>query len=128
VALSDLPLLLLDKSAWVRGPAAVALEAELCLCAITRMEILYSARSASDFELLEEDLAAFRDLRIDTATMDAAVGAQRQAAASGTHRVPIPDLIIAACAERHAADVLHVDRHYELLARYLAFKPIRLAS
>jgi predicted nucleic acid-binding protein len=126
VALSDPPLVLLDKSAWARGAAAAATEAELCLCAITRMEILYSARSGSDFELLEEDLAAFRDLRIDTATIDAAVGAQRQAAASGTHRVPIPDLIIAACAERHAADVLHVDRHYDLLARYLDFKSIRL--
>jgi predicted nucleic acid-binding protein len=128
VALSDRPLLLLDKSAWVRGAAAADQEGELCLCAVTRMEILSSARSATDCELLEEDLAAFRDLRIDTATVDAAVGAQRQAAAAGEHPVPIPDLIVAACAERHAADVLHVDRHYDLLARYLNFKPVRLVS
>jgi predicted nucleic acid-binding protein len=41
-------------------------------------------------------------------------------------RVPLPDLLIAACAQQHAADVLHVDRHYELLAAVLLFRPVRL--
>jgi predicted nucleic acid-binding protein len=40
--------------------------------------------------------------------------------------VPIPDLLIAACAQQHQAAVLHVDRHYDALARVLAFTPVRL--
>lgn len=126
MALTSRPLLLMDKSAWVHGGAERADDAELCLCAITRMEILYSVRLAADFELIEDDTAAFRDLRIDASTIEAAATAQREAAADGQHRVPIPDLLVAACAQQYAAGVLHVDRHYELLSRYLAFEPIRL--
>ncbi len=37
--------LLLDKSALVRGVDVDALLGEPCLCAITRLEMLYSARS-----------------------------------------------------------------------------------
>jgi predicted nucleic acid-binding protein len=32
------------------------------------------------------------------------------------HRRPIPDLIIAATAELHGAEVLHVNRDYDLIA------------
>lgn len=127
MALSDHPLLLVDKSAWVRDASEIVAEAELCLCAITRLEILYSARSGADFSLIEGDLAAFRDLRIDSATLQVAAAAQREAAVSGEHRVPIPDLVVAACAQQHGAGVLHVDRHFDLLARYLTFEPVRLA-
>jgi hypothetical protein len=42
-------LILLDKSAWVRGGATLLDYGELCMCAITRLEILYSARSAADY-------------------------------------------------------------------------------
>ena len=123
------PLLLVDKSAWVRGAAARMIdEAELCLCWVTRAEILYSARSPADFEQIEADLSAFRDLRIDSATLDAASAAQRVAAADGQHRVPLPDLLVAACAQEHAAGVLHVDRHFELVAKYLEFEAVRLPT
>jgi len=40
--------------------------------------------------------------------------------------VPIPDLLIAACAQQHGADVLHVDRPYHALASVLTFGPVRL--
>lgn len=111
---------LLDKSAYVRGVEPDT-DDELCLCAVTRLEVLYSARSSHDFSLLEDDLAQFRDLRMNAETLDVALGAQRDLAASGAHRIPVPDLLIAACAHQHGADVLHVDRHYDVLARVLAF-------
>jgi len=101
---------------------------EICLCAIVRLEMLYSARSASDYERIENDLDAFRDLRIDAETIATAVGAQRELGRRGRHRLPIPDLLIAACAQQHQAAVLHMDRHYEVLAEVLAFEPIRLAG
>lgn len=120
-----LRLLLIDKSAYVRGALDPAADDELCLCAVTRLELLYSARSPGDYERLEEDLEQFRDLRMDAETFATALGAQRELAAEGHHRVPIPDLLIAACAHQNGADVVHVDRHFESLARVLNFTPVR---
>ena len=119
-------LLLVDKSAYVLGAATADVEGELCLCALTRLEILYSARSPSDYGALEDDLDAFRELRVDVETVATAVGAQRDLARRSRHRVAIPDLLIAACAHQHGADVVHRDRHYDVLASVLSFEPIRI--
>ncbi len=120
-------LILLDKSAWVRGGPELVDLGDLCLCAITRMEILRSARSAGDFATLEADLAELRDLRIDSGTLDAAMSAQRELAAVGRHRLALPDFIIGACAQQYGADVLHVDRHYDVLADVMGFRSRRLS-
>jgi predicted nucleic acid-binding protein len=125
VAVTPARLLLVDKSAYVRGFAVPGDDSELCLCAITRLELLYSARSADDYAELERDLSAFRELRMDAETFAIAATAQRELAGQGRRRVPLPDLLIGSCAQQHAADVLHVDRHYELLASVLAFRPLR---
>jgi predicted nucleic acid-binding protein len=117
-------LLLLDKSAYVRG-SGVGEDDDPCLCAVTRLELLSSARSREDYAVLEDDLSHFRDLRMDAETFAIALGAQRELAATGHHRVAIPDLFVAACAQQHGADVLHVDRHYDTLARVLSFTPVR---
>jgi predicted nucleic acid-binding protein len=122
-----LSLLLLDKSAYVRGDVDATAEDELCLCAVTRLEVLYSARSRRDFQRLEADLGEFRDLRMDAETFATARGAQRELAGKGHHRIPIPDLLIASCAQQHGADVVHVDRHYDTLARVLTFRAVRAA-
>jgi predicted nucleic acid-binding protein len=118
-------LILVDKSAYVRGASTTREGDEACLCAVTRLELLYSARSTADYETLEDDLAQFRDLRMDAETFAIAHTAQRELAQRGQHRVRLPDLLIASCAQQHGADVLHVDRHYDLLAGVLAFTPIR---
>jgi predicted nucleic acid-binding protein len=41
-------------------------------------------------ELLEDDLQQFRDLRMDAETFAVARVAQRELAARGRHRLPIP--------------------------------------
>ena len=120
------PLLLVDKSAYAHGAAAAELDGELCLCAVTRLELLFSARSPDHYVALEEDLGLFRDLRMDAATFATAASAQRELARARRHRVPIPDLLIAACAQQHGADVVHVDRHFEALGSVLSFAPVRL--
>lgn len=120
------PLLLLDKSAYVHGAATLDVEGELCLCAITRLELLYSARAPVEYATLDADLDEFRDLRVDAETLATAAGAQRELAQRSNHRVPIPDLLIAACAHQHGADVVHRDRHYDILASVLSFDPIRV--
>jgi predicted nucleic acid-binding protein len=126
VALSGERLLLVDKSALVRGAADTELVGELCLCAVTRLETLFSARSPADFDALQDELAKFRDLRMDAETFAAAQTGQQELARAGRHRVPIPDLLIAACAQQHGAAVLHVDRHFETLREVFAFTAVRL--
>ena len=118
--------LLLDKSALVRAPDVDPTLGEPCLCPITRLEVLNSARSSSHYEQLEAELDVFHELRIDAETLAIARRAQRELAATGHHRVPIPDLVIAACAQHHQAAVLHLDRHYDTLAQALSFTPVRL--
>jgi len=88
--------------------------------------MLYSARSPRTFSELEDELDMFHELRIDGETIAIARTAQRELAVRSQHRVPIPDLLIAACAHQHQAAVLHLDRHYETLARVLTFTPLRL--
>lgn len=120
-------LLLVDASAYARGGAAgTGTHGELCLCAVTRMELLYSARSATDYVDLEADLARFRDLPMDAETFATAATAHRELGQAGRHRVPIPDLLIAACAQQRGADVLHVDRHFDTLSSVLNFRAVRL--
>ncbi len=119
--------LLLDKSALARGgelpdPAF----GEPCLCAVTRLEMLHSARSAADYERIEEELDTFHDLRVNAETIQTAVAAHRELGRKGRHRIPIPDLLIAACAQQHQAAVLHVDRHYDALTEVLAFEAVPL--
>lgn len=117
--------LLLDKSALVRGVDVDPNLGEPCLCASTRLEVLYSARSSSDYEQLEAELDVFHELRIDTETLAIVRTAQRELATTGHPRIPIPDLVIAACAQQHQAAVLHVDRHYDTLTQVLSFTPVR---
>ena len=81
-------LLLIDKSAYARGAAGADLEGEFCLCAVSRLEMLFSARSPADYVAIEADLAKFRDLRMDAETLATAESAQRELARTGRHRVP----------------------------------------
>ena len=99
---------------------------EPCICPITRLEMLQSARSAADYQHVEEKLAAFHELRMNAETIATAVAAHRGLGQQGHHRLPTPDLLIAACAQQHQAAVLHLDRHYDVLAKVLAFEPVRL--
>ena len=119
-------LLLADKSALERATAETLELGEICVCAVVRLEMLYSARSADDYERIETDISAFRELRMDAETIATAVAAQRELGRQGRHRLPIPDLLIGACAHQHQAAVLHLDRHYDALAGVLSFESVRL--
>ncbi len=119
-------LLLADKSALERATSEALDLGEICVCAVIRLEMLYSARSPREYERIEDHLATFRELRMDAETIATAVSAQQELGRRGRRRLPIPDLLIAACAQQHQAAVLHDDRHYDTLAEVLAFEPVRL--
>ena len=120
-------LLLADKSALERATPETLELGEICVCAVVRLEMLYSARSPDDYMKIEDSLSLFRDLSVNAETIRTAVTAHRELGQKGRHRLPIPDLLVAACAQQHQAAVLHVDRHYDVLAEVLAFEPVRLA-
>lgn len=117
-------LLCADTSAWhhAADPAVanrwhVALEADdLALCDQVRLEILYSARSADDYDALAEELGALGAIATTDSTFTRALDVQRQLAHIGGlhHRsVKIADLLIAAAAEAAGAIVWHYDEDFD---------------
>jgi predicted nucleic acid-binding protein len=95
-------------------------------CHMTALEICYSARNAADLDALFAAQRALEWLPVSEAVMDRAHEVQRLLAAhrGNGHRRPIPDLIIAAAAELHGAEVLHVDSDYEMIAEVTG-QPVR---
>jgi predicted nucleic acid-binding protein len=86
-------------------------------CAVTDLEVLFSARSPADYERIRTHQAALTALPITPEVCDRALDVQGELAAKSQHRgVSIPDLLIAACAEVNGATVLHYDSDYDLIA------------
>ncbi len=92
---------------------------ELGICDQVRLEILWSARSAEDYEALVEELSALHVIATDASTLQRALEVQRRLAHVGGlhHRsVKIADLVIAAAAEAAGTTVLHYDSDYDRIA------------
>lgn len=92
---------------------------QLGLCDQARLEILWSARSAPDYDALDEELAALRPVETTARTFLRAREVQRALARVGGlhHRsVKIADLVIAAAAEAADATVLHYDADYDRIS------------
>jgi predicted nucleic acid-binding protein len=86
---------------------------------ITLLEAGYSARSAQDMgEVLDRPPVSMMPVEYLTpAAENRAVEVLRSLAGRGQHRAPsIPDLLVAAVAERGRLTVLHVDKDFELIA------------
>ena len=120
-------LLCVDTSAWHRATnPEVAREwtrqlerDRLGICDQVRLEVLWSARSANDYEELAEELSGLHVIATDASAFQRALEVQRRLAHVGGlhHRsVKIADLVIAASAEAAAATVLHYDADYDRIA------------
>ena len=93
---------------------------------VTRLEVGFSARSATDHRNLlgEPPLASMPVEYLTPKIEDRSVEIQTSLAARGQHRAPsIPDLLIAATAELAELIVLHLDKDFELIAE-LTGQPI----
>lgn len=125
---------LVDKSAWewARRDDTAAEELSglvreghvLAGSHLTAMELAYSARNADDHARIIARQRAARWLPVTEAVMDRALEIISRLAQRGHHRIPIPDVIIAATAEQHGATVLHVDGDYDLIAA-VTDQPVR---
>ncbi|MDH4278100.1 MAG: PIN domain nuclease [Acidimicrobiia bacterium] len=83
---------------------------------VIALEVLYSARNLDDYERLKNGIEALPWLPVDEHAMDRAMEVQHHLARRGRHRLPLPELMIAASAELHGATVLHYDHDYDLIA------------
>ena len=116
---------LLDKSALarmihpsVRRRLAPIIEAgEAASCAVVDLEVLYSARTYEDYvETRRRRDLAYHQVPLTEDAFRRAIDVQQELAGSGHHRLPIPDLIIAAAAERASLTVLHYDNDFDTIA------------
>jgi predicted nucleic acid-binding protein len=116
---------LIDKSALARMPlepvrarlAPIIEAGQAATCAVIDLEVLYSARNHEEHETIRQRrMFAYRSVPITQGTLTRAVSIQGQLARKGQHRVPIPDLIIAAVAEEAGLTILHYDHDYDIIA------------
>jgi predicted nucleic acid-binding protein len=119
------PLHLADKSAWERARydkgARQRLHdlretSQLAVCIVSVVELLYSARNAEELARLRLDLSTLAYLHMDPAAEQHLLDVMTALSLHGQHRTPIPDLMLAAIAQAHAAVVLHYDADYERIA------------
>ena len=86
---------------------------------LTLLEIGFSARSAVDWDDVMRTalVSSFVPVHLTPAMETRALRVQRLLAGLGRHRAPsVPDLLIAAAAERLGLVILHVDKDFELIA------------
>lgn len=116
---------LADKSVWARltqQPVRAALmpyvgRGAIGTCPIIDLEILYSARNAAEHEHFRAQRAAFEYFPMTDEVARRAVEVQGLLAVRAQHRsVSIPDLLIAATAERYSLTVLHYDADFDRIA------------
>jgi predicted nucleic acid-binding protein len=117
---------LIDTSAATRWPKPavaarldrLALARELAICAITALELGFSARSGADHARLLQQLAhVYTWAPTDDRVARRALQVQGELAQRGHHRtVRLPDLLVAATAEQHGFTVLHYDRDFDRVA------------
>lgn len=119
------PGFLADKSALarLRNPSVAAVlvplvvNGQLAACSVLDLELLYSARGYGDFVATRAELAGYPRLDTTQADFDRAVAVMEQLAQRGQHRAAgLPDLLLAATAERHGVTLLHYDADFELIA------------
>lgn len=86
----------------------------LATCAMVEMELLFSARSPHDRDLIRVRMKTFEWLPMPDEVWQRATQVQCELVNSGRHRsVKISDLLIAATAERHNVKVLHYDHDFD---------------
>src|SRR5205085_3163130 len=94
-------------------------DGEIATCDMVALELLYSARNATEFTSLRGELDALPNCPIGIGQWKRALEVYEQLARKGGlhHRaVRHPDLLIAAAAEASGIPVLHYDEDYDRVA------------
>jgi predicted nucleic acid-binding protein len=115
---------LIDTSVWHRRGNSAVLDRladlfasdEIAISEIVRLEVLFSARSAQEYDAMSRELDGLEAAPSGNAELQRALEVQRLLAhKAGLHHrsVKIPDLLVAATAELAGLTVLHYDEDYE---------------
>jgi predicted nucleic acid-binding protein len=96
---------------------AIAERGALARASISDLEIGFSARNAAEWDRLAGALAVFESLQSTDEHMRRALQVQRMLAASHQRGRKIPDLLVAAAAERRGLTVLHYDTDFDRIAK-----------
>lgn len=88
------------------------------VCAVTELEVLFSARNLADYEAgLARFRAGFAWVPVPERGWERAAEVQHELARRGKHRsASIPDLLLAATAEQHGLTLLHYDHDFDTIA------------
>jgi len=117
---------LVDKSALARMPlepvrrrlAPIIEAGDAATCSIIDLEVLYSVRNHEEHKRTRERRRlAYEQVALTEAIFERAMDVQGELAKTGRHRVPIPDLLVAAAAEKGGLTVLHYDSDYDTIAQ-----------
>ncbi len=87
-------------------------------CGVIEFELLWSTRSLEEFDDVYNDRSfGYEWLTTEDADWRRALNVQRKLWSTGQMRtVPLPDLLIAAVAERNRVTVLHYDADFDRIA------------
>ena len=117
---------LADKSALTRRETRpevrdvvepLLLAGRIATCGIVDLELLFSAPDPGTYTELAKVLRALPRVPVTDLAVDRALEVQGLLAARSQHRaVPLPDLLVAACAERAGLVLLHYDADFDRIA------------
>lgn len=97
--------------------APIIAAGEAASCALIDLEVLFSARNSRDYEQIRaRRKLSYVSIPITESILQRAIAVQGRLAKRGQHRIPIPDLIIAATAEAANMTVLHYDADFDRIA------------
>ena len=121
---------LADKSALTRRTTRpevrsviepLLLAGRIATCGVIDLELLYSAPSKKLYRQLADALEGMPRVPVNDDVFDRALVVQSLLAEKSQHRaVPLPYLLVAACAEIHGLIVLHYDADYDRIATITA--------
>jgi len=119
---------LIDASAWITAMreggdesvrARVAFLTErgtAAWCAPIRLELWPGAKGRKESEYLRDLMELVADLEITAAVWNQAIELAVLARRSGLN-CPYPDFLVVACSRIHRVELLHCDKHFDLLAK-----------
>lgn len=120
-------LVLVDSSAWIthftgRDPTVSQHLQELLLAnraainAIIRLELLTGAKDDAQYAELDDALRGLPWMELSASVWTEAERLRFRLRRAG-HLIPVPDVVIGACAIIHQCALLHGDRHFDVMAR-----------
>jgi predicted nucleic acid-binding protein len=90
---------------------------QIARCVINDLELGASARNGAEWDRIQADVDVLPELDIEHRDLRRALRVQRALADAGSRGRKLPDLIVAALAERAELVVLHYDHDFEHIGR-----------